>query len=109
MRMIVKLPWPYENRDVVFQESVKRISDTTYLHYKAVPNALPKTDLPRIEVTEGHYKLYSSGQTEVWIEYLMMTDPGMSLPAWLIEMKMIDSPVQTLKNLEGELRKKHRE
>lgn len=97
----IDVPWPSTDRD---GES----------HFKAVHNNEDKTTIISMEacskykakqegyirMTKGYgfWKLTSKGDQTV-VHYQYLSDPGGSIPAWLINMFIVDNPYNTVKAL----------
>ncbi len=94
-------PWPIRHRDVVVRTTVSQEADGTL--------CLTLLNVDGIEpVHEGiirgvsysgvwRFKPLGPGRTEVTCTGL--ADPGGSLPNWLVNMFIIDDPLQSLENL----------
>jgi uncharacterized protein YndB with AHSA1/START domain len=95
-------PWPVSNRDVVLRAHTTTSPDgSARVEFRStdevrVPEVPSVVRMPRLL---GHWELrpLASGGTRV--EYLVDSDPGGSLPAWLVRRTARDLPWFTLVNL----------
>lgn len=97
-----KLPWPFVNRDIInlvsVNYSVKR--DTAMLIIEGYPDYTPeKEGIIRIPVSKGWWHIYQVDEENVRIEYSYKVDPGGSIPAWLLNMFIVDGPYKTMINM----------
>ena len=98
----VDAPWPVSNRDNVvhfiltenYQTKGFKIDVTGHADYIA-----EKQDIVRIPLSIGSWQItpIREGETEVVFEYA--ADPGGKLPAWAINIFIVDGPFKTLSNL----------
>ncbi|MCF8301896.1 MAG: hypothetical protein K9I94_01370 [Bacteroidales bacterium] len=97
--MQYNLPWPINDRDVVFEQQFKREADTLWLCSEYKAGYLPeKQDYTRVEALKGFWKLVDTGSSTHTI-YQLHSNPGGKLPAWLVNWKIINAPYKTLHNL----------
>ena len=95
-------PWPVAHRDGVYHFTYTRSDDAapvTTVRVEAVPDYVPAREgKVRIPKAEGYWKLVptSSG---VSVSYQMHADPGGSIPSWLANQTVVDTPFKTLKAL----------
>jgi len=100
----VDAPWPVSNRDNVVHYELEE--DPTTNGYKitvtGMPEYLPeKPDIVRITKSAGTWLIIprENGESEIVFEY--SADPGGKLPAWAINIFIVDGPFKTLSNLKG--------
>ncbi|KAA2238923.1 lipid-binding protein [Chitinophaga agrisoli] len=104
----VSLPWPLSNRDFVAhlitsqdpQTKVVTINGPTVADY--VPE---KKNIVRVQRSYGHWVITPVGKKTVTIDYTLETDPGGSLPAWLVNLFATKGPSETFKKLKLQLQK----
>jgi hypothetical protein len=95
-------PWPVAHRDGVYHFTYMRsdgAAPVTTVRVEAVPDYVPAREgKVRIPKAEGYWKLVptSSG---VGVSYQMHADPGGSIPSWLANQTVVDTPFKTLKAL----------
>jgi len=98
--LILHLPWPVTARDIVFQ--ITKFEDlaqgTTNYTIKALPDRLPRAKgmirVPAIK-TLWIFKSISEDRTEVFFQ--QYSDPGGSIPAFLVNGIAVDTPYFSLK------------
>lgn len=105
LRMVIDMPWPISDRDIIVAQWVSSDIDTVWVHFQSRPEEIPSGNLPRITYSEGYYKLFPTEEKKTVVHYLASTDPGLNLPVWLINMKISETPLKTLKNLKHHLSK----
>jgi len=100
----LKVPFPYENRDVVYYNKFVMDSAKQHLtiHIKALPDYIEKKDgLVRMPSGNGKWEVQSKEDGKLEVSLQMLVDPGGNIPAWLVNQFIADSPYQTLKNLKS--------
>lgn len=98
----VDCPWPISNRDIVmdFWVEADKEKDVTYIKFKENLTAKPEVDgLVRMKKSEGFWKLTSLSDNKTRVDYQFSGDPGGGLPAWLINMFIVDTPFETFEVL----------
>jgi len=95
-------PWPVSDRDVVLRSTRKNLEDGVIrLDFRS-------TEVARVEVPRGvvrmprlvgSYVLTPTNDGETRVVYTVDSDPGGSLPAWLVKQAGKDLPYHTLENL----------
>jgi len=104
----VSLPWPVSNRDFVAhlittqdpQTKIVTINGPTVADY--VPE---KKNIVRVHRSYGKWILTPVKPRTVQIDYTLETDPGGSLPAWLVNLFATKGPSETFKKLKDQLNK----
>lgn len=98
-------PWPVSNRDGVYHYTFASAEDAdaviTIVRVEAVPDYSPRRDgKVRIPKCDGYWKIVPKG-SGVGVIYQIHADPGGSIPSWLANATVVDTPFKTLKNLRG--------
>jgi hypothetical protein len=104
----ISLPWPATNRDFVAHLTVTQNPDTKVITIDgpAVPGFVPvKKGIVRVDNSSGEWVITPSGPEQIKVEYMIHTDPGGSLPAWLVIMFATEGPLQIFRNLKKQLQK----
>jgi len=104
----ISLPWPATNRDFV-----AHLTATGNPHTKVITITGPvvsgfvpvKRGVVRIDHSNGEWIITPTGREQVKVEYTIHTDPGGSLPSWLVNMFATEGPLQMFRNLKKELQK----
>jgi len=97
---LIDIPWPLEDRDLVTEVKVSREEDRIVCYMKNAPNAIPEKDkIIRMPKYEGKWVLIpmDNGSTKVISEGL--SSPGGSIPDWLANSGVVDTPYRTMANL----------
>lgn len=105
---VVKMPFPYENRDGVYLNTFKWDSKTKSLHVEIelLENYMAaKKAAVRIS-GNGYWKaqVLTSGKLE--ITFKMQVDPGGGIPAWMANIFADDSPYYTMLELRKVIKNK---
>ena len=98
----VDAPWPVSNRDNVVHFELTYNNDNSGFKVDVTGMAdyiEEKQDIVRIPKSIGTWQITSISEekTEVVFEYA--ADPGGKLPAWAINLFIVDGPFKTLSNL----------
>ena len=97
---LIDMPWPMEDRDVVGKVTGGREGTSYVSHTVAAPQKTPKVDgvvrLTTFEVSTS-YEALPSGKTQV--TYQLYSEPGGSVPTWLVNMFVDKGPVETMTKL----------
>jgi hypothetical protein len=102
----IEIPWPASNRDFiahlkVTQDPVTRI---VTVDGPTIPDYMPQQEnVVRVPKGSGKWILTPAGQKQVNIEYYLMTDPGGSIPAWLVNMFCTKGPLESFQKLKTHL------
>lgn len=102
-------PWPASDRDVVLHTKVEIVEPKTRIRtlFRASkhPSRPPLGGVIRISRLQGHYDLRADGAGNTRVEYQVDTDPGGSVPAWMVVRETQQTPFETLRNLRRQVRK----
>lgn len=101
------LPWPISNRDIVMYSVTKQDPRTggVHIHSTAIPDHIPlKDDVVRVEEVISDWVITpSSDGQSIFIEYNLVSDPGGSIPTWLINMAIDKGPKDTIETIKEKL------
>lgn len=95
-------PWPVSDRDAVISSSMAQDPET--LVVRAEVNALNdrvpvNDDYVRIPKMKGFWSFTPKGNGEVLVRYQVHANPGGSLPAWLANSVVVETPFNTMSNM----------
>ncbi len=98
----INAPWPVANRDLVVhlkisQDRVTRVMTMAALCTPGFSPCYPS--IVRVPVLKAIWTVTPVDAGTLRIEYVMETDPGGSVPAWLINMFATKGPYESFKNL----------
>ena len=96
-----ELPWPMTNRETVSLMTKKKLSKGVVRYeFKGEDKKFSlEEDHIRIRNTEGYWELRTMDEGQVRVEQSFYGDPAGALPTWVINMFIVDGPLQTFKNL----------
>lgn len=99
-------PWPYSNRDMVYQMSTDSLPHgTVKILLKGIPDYIPEKDeIVRMRKAEG-YILLESFDEETQVTYVFHSEPGDNIPPWLANNSIAELPFRTLSGLKKILKK----
>jgi hypothetical protein len=94
-------PWPVSDRDVVLRTSRESLDDGAIrLEFRSTePKLDVQSGVVRMPRLVGSYVLTPTGGGVTQVVYTVDSDPGGSLPTWLVRQAGKDLPYFTLKNL----------
>lgn len=99
---IIKAPWPVSDRDVVSRcrvtqdNKTKVVTITSDIIHGLIPE---KDDFVRVKDFHSKYILTPQNDGFIDINYEMGTDPGGIVPAWLVNLVIVNAPYSTQENL----------
>ncbi len=99
---VSKAPWPVSDRDAVVLTEVVRdpASPVVEIRSHAAPDLLPEEKGHiRVRMVDSRWRLTPLADNRVEVSYLLHSDPGGQIPAWLINSMVVDQPFNTLRNL----------
>lgn len=93
-----KLPWPFDGRDMVVHYWVSQDMKDKSVTIKNVadPKYIPvKEEWVRVYLLNGFWKFTPKGNGMVEIVYQLHVEPNGSIPSWLANSTVVDSPFNT--------------
>jgi ribosome-associated toxin RatA of RatAB toxin-antitoxin module len=99
--LTTKVPWPLEDRDVAMEfVVVKNTKNYFRANLTSVPDAVPLSDdYVRIEISEGTWIFKKIDEKSVEVIHQFLSDPGGSIPMFIVNMFIVSGPYKTLENL----------
>ncbi len=95
------LPWPMKNRDIAMTMEVVENNDgslTLIMH--STPALVPeKAGFIRMHEVAGKWHLQPIDAHHCQVTYQFLADPEGFLPAWVVNIFIVDGPFKTLQNL----------
>ena len=98
----LKLPWPINDRDITLISKYEKLEDNS-THFKLGYNSELKEvdeDFIRITKIDGEWLIKPIDQETCEVTYRFLADPEGFLPAWVINLFIVDGPFKTMQNLE---------
>lgn len=96
---VVNTPWPFANRDVINRINVcwSPTRDTATFVINGIPDYIPeKKGLIRMPVSKGEWHIFQITEEKVNLEYSYAADPAGTIPAWVVNLFIVDGPYKTL-------------
>ncbi|MCT4350489.1 MULTISPECIES: START domain-containing protein [Vibrio] len=98
-----KAPWPVSDREAIVENFIEQDPDTliVIINQNGRPNYLPNKDksVVRVAHLESRWVLTPLNNNTTHISYQVLSDPGGSIPSWLINMVAVSQPYKTLRGL----------
>lgn len=101
-------PWPMSDRDFVVHNKVWQNPNTYtfYSHSTVLNDYLDEVeDVVRIKEFDATWEITPLKNGRYNLKYTFFTDPGGSIPNWIVNRFLDVGPFQTIKNLEQEAKK----
>lgn len=98
------LPWPTSDRDaaMLLRVDVDEDKHQTTIFFSKTSGADVVDGVVRMPAADGFWKLTSNG-SYTDLHYQFLADPGGSLPAWVINMFIVDGPYDAIMALKKKL------
>lgn len=103
---VTSAPWPVNPRDAVFRFTVSRNAEagSAKIAVGVDPDAHPRQDgHVRVLEAEGLWTLVPGGDTGTAVTWEMHMEPGGSLPDWLVNRRVIETPLGALRGLRAQV------
>ncbi len=103
---VTKTPWPVKNREVVVYTKIAQDPATLAItiDIAAKPDQFPmETKNVRMPKLDGFWKFTPKDNGVVEVVYQVHADPGGSIPAWLANAIVVETPLETLKNMHNQI------
>ncbi|TCN76549.1 START domain-containing protein [Vibrio crassostreae] len=98
-----KAPWPVSDREAIVENFIEQDPDTliVIINQHGRPNYRPNDDkhIVRVAHLESRWILTPLDNNTTHISYQVLSDPGGSIPSWLINMVAESQPYKTLLGL----------
>jgi hypothetical protein len=104
----VNMPWPASNRDFVAHLTVSQNPATKVVQIDgpSVPGMVPeKKGIVRIDHAMGKWTITPIDANHIKVEYTLHTEPGGSLPSWMVNMFATEGPMEVFKEIKVQLQK----
>lgn len=99
-------PWPVQDREAIVQTQVVEKDGSIYLNMTALPNYIKaKNNVVRVPEMTGFWKITANGDGTVEVVQQVHASPGGSIPDWLANSAVVDTPYNTLLNMKRRLEK----
>jgi ribosome-associated toxin RatA of RatAB toxin-antitoxin module len=99
-QMEMKVPFPFANRDMVSKMNIVRDGSSIQVKIINVPDYIgEKKGIVRMPIAEGSWKLTPMANDNLRIDYSFSGDPSGNIPTWIVNMFIVDGPINTLTDL----------
>ena len=98
--LLFDLPWPLEQREMTLDNNITTNTSDEVVIKLTINSEMPlrEVDAIKIENAEGYWQLNQVG-ADVKVVYSFVGDPNGNIPAWVINMFVVDGPLETLGKL----------
>ncbi|MFC2152289.1 START domain-containing protein [Bacteroidota bacterium] len=107
--LITDVPWPYEDRDIIYRFKVTKKNSKSGQFRILIENKPKYLDLKknivRIPNSLGFWVITPISENQTKVVYQMHVEPGGYVPAWLANLKIVDTPYTFLYNLREQVEK----
>ena len=105
--MTTAVPWPLNDRDVVFKFMIIKQSENYFeAILKAIPDRVPEEKkFVRIRNSEGRWTFTKIEHNKIEVVHQFFGEPEGSIPGWIVNMFIVHGPYQTLSNLRDRCQK----
>ncbi|MCB0661512.1 MAG: hypothetical protein KDC24_02135 [Saprospiraceae bacterium] len=97
-----EMPGMFSDRDLVVHSKqwLNQKDGIYHSESTACPREIPEENgIVRIQHFDSKWELKETPNGNLTINYIVSTDPGGSIPAWLVNMGITYGPIETMKNL----------
>lgn len=96
----MSMPFPFDNRDVVYEMTIEQAQTSTKIQYIALKGIKEKTDgLVRMEYAKGSWVVWSSDGVSCTIEHEFEGDPEGNVPSGIVNLFIVQGPINTIERL----------
>jgi hypothetical protein len=102
-----ELPIGFKNRDIVLQNTlIRKKNGSVLIKMEAVPDKYPHQDkFVRIRNAYGYWLLQPKDANRTYVTYQFFSDPQAGFPSWIVNLFIVDGPINTLSNLKKIVKK----
>lgn len=100
--IVTDLPFPVNDRDmiVITKSWIDEADGSINSFSESKPEYLPEDDeYIRVPFYESSWKISATDQNSLFVEYQSITDPGGSLPIWMVNLAITSGPLKTMQAL----------
>lgn len=105
---VIDVPSPFTDRDAVIHLTLWQDPKTKIVYTRSVaaPNYIPAKDgLVRLQIFNASYQLIPQSNGDVQVIYSLRTDPGGSIPDWLVNLTIVTGPYQSILKMHQQVQK----
>ena len=98
--MEISVPFPFDNRDMIQKSVFEMDSKTLKVSLTNLPEYLPEEKgRTRLPIAEGYWLFQEIGPGEIKATLQYLSDPGGSIPSWLVNLFIVEGPLKNIQNL----------
>jgi hypothetical protein len=98
--MELSVPFPFENRDMVQRSEIEWSEQAMTVTLTNEPTLVPeKKGCIRLPLAEGFWRFEKINEGEIKATLQYVSDPAGRIPAWLVNMFIVDGPINNIENL----------
>lgn len=100
---VVDFPWPFDDREMYILSDYKISEDKKYIKTNSI--AIPREDIKdredhvRITDMELGWTLKENDEGITEVVYVLRSDPGGAIPAWMVNLALEAGPTNTINGL----------
>ena len=101
---LADFPWPLTDREFIMKAEMKQdpVTHTVIFRSESVPDYLPPNEkYIRVPESISPWKIKPVKKTYLELEYYLKSDPGGSVPAWVVNLALQSGPFKTIKRLKA--------
>lgn len=101
--MATNTPWPVKDRDAVYSSTYSQHYNTKLVRIDMKTEQgymKPNDDYVRMEKANGFWLFDQVDPNKVEVVYQMHAEPGGSIPTWVINMFLVDTPIEDIEMLQ---------
>lgn len=104
---VTDLPFPLATRDAVFRAttSYNPVTQAITVTLAAAADFYPATEYVRIRIGSGYFHLRPIDDDNTEVTWQLHVDPGGAIPAFLINMMLVEIPFQSLQRMAEQVKK----
>ena len=107
--MVYDLPWPVNDRDLCVDVTIKidTVTGESKITAVSVPGVIPeRSDIVRIKDYRQTWTITPVSKELTHIELEGFIDPAGSIPDWISNMLIVDSPIKSIRGVKERMEKK---
>lgn len=94
------LPWPIKDRDMALDMKIEQTAQEIAVRLTSNVDLVPvHEDYIRMVQVEGEWIITSLDDQFCQVQHRFLADPEGSLPAWVVNLFIVDGPYTSMKNL----------
>jgi hypothetical protein len=96
----MSMPFPFDNRDIVYEMTVKRTETSAEIRYKAMRGVKDeKHGIVRMDYATGSWIVSTSQGAKTNIEHEFEGDPKGNVPSGIVNLFIVQGPINTIERL----------